>query len=330
MKKKETSIVTGGAGFIGSNLVDYLVKIGQKVIVIDNFVSGKKSNLAHHKKNVKIIKLDISSKRLDKYFKGADYIYHLAGLADIIPSIKNPKKYFQSNVVGTLNVLEAAKKLKIKKLIYAASSSCYGTPTNYPTSENEKIATKNPYALTKFLGEQLIMNYASLFKIPAISVRFFNVYGPRSKISNQYGAVFGIFLAQKAAKKPLTIVGDGKQTRDFIHVYDLTNALVKISKSNISKKIYNLGTGKEVSINKIANLIGGDKVFVPKRPGEPNRSLADISKIKKDINWRPKISIEEGIKELLKNITFWKNAPIRSSENIKYSTKEWFKTMKKN
>ena len=143
VNKKKKSIVTGGAGFIGSNLVDKLVKIGHKVIVLDNFISGKRSNLSHHKKkNVKIIKLDIStSKKLDKYFKGIDYVFHLAGLAEIIPSIKNPRNYFINNVLGTLNIVEAAKKVRIKKLIYAASSSCYGTPKNFPTSENEKIDT---------------------------------------------------------------------------------------------------------------------------------------------------------------------------------------------
>ena len=171
------SIITGGAGFIGSNLTDHLVRIGHKVIILDNFVSGKKSNLSHHKKkDVKIIKIDISnSKNLDKFFKGADYIFHLAALAEIMPSFKNPKKYFKNNVIGTLKVVEAAKKVNIKKLIYAASSSCYGTPKKLPTSENDKIDLKNPYAATKFIGEEIIMKYADMFKMPNISVRFFNV-----------------------------------------------------------------------------------------------------------------------------------------------------------
>ncbi len=303
VNKKKKSIVTGGAGFIGSNLVDHLVKIGHKVIVLDNFISGKRSNLSHHKKkDVQIIKLDISKgKKLDKYFKGVDYVFHLAGLAEIIPSIKNPRNYFINNVLGTLNVIEAAKKVRIKKLIYAASSSCYGTPKNYPTSENEKIDTKHPYALTKFLGEELAMKYASIFNMPNISFRFFNVYGPRLNTSGQYGAVFSNFLTQKATKKPLTIVGQGKQTRDFIHVEDLTNAFVKVTKSSLVNKVYNLGSGKETSINKIASLFGGKKIFIPKRPGDPDRSCANISKIKKDINWKPTITIEEGIKRLLKN-----------------------------
>ena len=295
--KLSKSIITGGAGFIGSNLTDHLVRIGHKVIILDNFVSGKKSNLSHHKrKNVKIFKTDISkSKNLDRYFKGADYVFHLAGLAEIIPSIKNPKKYFVNNVLGTMNVLEAAKKVKIKKFIYAASSSCYGTPKKIPTSEKEKIDLKHPYAATKFIGEEIVMSYALSFGMPNISLRFFNVYGPRLNTSGQYSAVIGNFLKQTKNKKPLTVVGDGKQTRDFIHVDDLSEAFIKIIKSKLVNKIYNLGSGKKTSINTIAKLFGGKKKYVPLRPGEPKHSLANISKIKKDINWRPKISIKEGI-----------------------------------
>ena len=301
--QKLKSIVTGGAGFIGSNLVDRLVENGHKVIVIDNFVSGKKSNLSHQsKKNVKIVKLDISNnKKLGKYFKGVNYVFHLAGLAEIIPSIKNPRKYLINNTLGTLNVLEAAKKVKIKKFIYAASSSCYGIPKKIPTKETEKIDTKHPYAFSKFLGEETVIKYANLFKMPNISCRFFNVYGPRLNTNGQYGAVFSNFLIQKKKRKPLTIVGNGKQTRDFIHVDDLTNVFIKLAKSNLKNKIYNLGSGKETSINKIASIIGGKKIFIPTRPGDPDRSCANISKIKKDINWKPKISINEGIKRLFIN-----------------------------
>ncbi len=297
------SVITGGAGFIGSNLTDRLLNMGHKVIVLDNFVSGKKSNLSHHnKKNLKIINIDISkSENLDKYFKKVDYIFHLAALAEIIPSFKNPKKYFINNVIGTLNVLKAAKKTKIKKMIYAASSSCYGAPKKFPTSEKEKIDLKHPYAVTKFIGEELVMRYALMFNMPNISCRFFNVYGPRLNVSGQYSAVIGNFLSQTKSKKALTIVGDGKQTRDFIHVDDLVNAFIKIIKSKSVNKIYNLGSGKRTSINTIAKIFGGKKKFIPIRPGEPKNSVADIKKIKKDINWKPKITIEQGIKKLLEN-----------------------------
>ena len=299
---KKRSIITGGAGFIGSNLTDHLVRIGHKVIVLDNFVSGKKSNLSHHRKqDVKIIKIDISkSKNLDKYFKGVHYVFHFAALAQIIPSIKNPKKYFKNNVIGTLRVVEAAKRAKIKKFVYAASSSCYGTPKKLPTSEKDKIDLKNPYAATKFIGEEIVMRYASMFKMPNISLRFFNVYGPRLNTSGQYSAVIGNFLSQKKNNKALTIVGDGKQTRDFIHVDDLINACVKVIKSKKINKIYNLGSGKKTSIKAIAKIFSAKKKFIANRPGEAKNSLADISKIKKDTNWKPAISVEEGIKRLLK------------------------------
>ena len=231
--KFSKSIITGGAGFIGSNLADHLIRIGHKVIVLDNFVSGKKSNLSHHKKNLKIFKIDISkNKNLDQYFKGADYVFHLAGLAEIIPSIKNPRKYFINNAIGTLKVVQAAKKAKIKKIIYAASSSCYGNTKSFPTSEKEKIDLKHPYAATKFIGEEIVMSYALSFGMPNISLRFFNVYGPRLNTSGQYSAVIGNFLKQTKNKKPLTVVGDGKQTRDFIHVDDLSEAFIKIIKVN--------------------------------------------------------------------------------------------------
>ena len=323
------SLVTGGAGFIGSNLVDQLVKKKHKVIVLDNFSTGRRSNLSHQiEKNVKIIKIDISNNiYLDKYFKGVDYVFHLAGIADIVPSIENPNKYFKSNVVGTLNVVQAAKKANIKKLIYAASASCYGIPDKFPIKENAKINPMYPYAFTKWQAEELIMHWAKIYNFPAISIRFFNAYGPRSRTSGAYGAVFGVFLAQRLANKPLTIVGSGNQTRDFIHIYDLVSGIIKAALSKKVGKIYNIGGGKEIKINKIIKLIGGRKVHIPKRPGEPNRSLADISKIKKDLDWQPKIKIEEGIKNLLSKIHYWKDAPVWTPKSIKKETKIWFKLL---
>jgi UDP-glucose 4-epimerase len=323
------SLVTGGAGFIGSNLVDELVKRKHKVIILDNFITGRLSNLSHHsKKNIKILKVDISkNKNLDKYFKSVDYVFHLAGLADIVPSIENPNKYFKTNVVGTLNVVEAAKKAKIKKFIYAASASCYGIPDKFPIKENAKKDTLYPYAFTKWQAEELIMHWAKIYNFPAISIRFFNAYGPRSRTSGAYGAVFGVFLAQKLSNKPLTIVGNGNQTRDFVHVHDLVSGIIKAALSKKVNKIYNIGSGKEVKVNYIDKLIGGKKIYIPKRPGEPNRSLADISKIKKELNWKPSISIEEGVKNLLNIIHNWKNAPVWTPKSIKKETKTWFKLL---
>ena len=207
-------------------MVESLLKSKNKVIVLDNCSTGRKANINSFK-GLKFFKADISKKgNWEKYFKGIDCVFHIMTLADIVPSINNPVKYYESNVNGTLNVLEACKKYSVKKLIYTASSSCYGIPKKFPTSENEKINNKYPYALTKYLGEQLCLHWGKVFNIDVISLRLFNVYGTRSRTSGTYGAMFGVFLAQKLAKKPFTVVGDGSQTRDFTYVTDVVAALV--------------------------------------------------------------------------------------------------------
>ena len=318
------ALVTGGAGFIGSNLVDRLVEYGHDVIVLDNLSTGNITNLDKVKNKIKFINIDITKKNLDDYFEDVDQVFHLAGLADIVPSIKNPKAYFDANLLGTLNVLEASKNKQVKKYIYSASSSCYGIPSDYPTNEKSKINPKYPYALTKCLAEEMVIHWAKVYKMPNISLRFFNVYGPRSRTTGAYGAVFGVFLAQKLANKPLTIVGDGNQTRDFIHVSDLVDAIILAAQKGKNSEIYNVGRGKEITVNSIANMISSKKVYIPKRPGEPNRSLADISKIKSELNWKPKIDIEDGVKMLIKNINQWKDAPVWTPDSIDKATKEWF------
>ena len=249
------SVVTGGAGFIGSNLVDQLVRKGHKIIVLDNFSTGRRSNLSHHKKkDVKIIKIDISkNKKLDKYFKNVDYVFHLAGLADMMSSIEYPNKYYSSNVVGTFNVILAAKKANIRKFVYTASASCYGVPVEFPTSESASIRLMHPYAFTKWQAEELIMQWVKIYNFPAVSLRLFNAYGPRLSTKSAYGSVFTIFLAQKLAEKPLTVIGNGRQTRDFVHVKDLVGAIFKAISSKKNGKVYNVGSGKEIEINKIAS-----------------------------------------------------------------------------
>lgn len=319
-------IVLGGAGFIGSNLSEYLLKKKYEVIIIDNLSTGRLENILNIKKNVKFIKADISKKGLwINNFKGVKYVFHLAALADIVPSIDNPVKYYNSNVTGTLNVLEACKRHKITKLIYAASSSCYGIPKNYPTKENEKIDPKFPYAVTKYLGEQLIFYWSKVYKINYISLRLFNVYGPKSRTSGTYGAMFGVFLAQKLAKVPFTMVGDGSQSRDFTYVDDVVRAFEIAAKSSLKNKVYNVGSDKTVKVKTIIKYLGGEYIKIPKRPGEPDITFANISKIKSELNWKPNIDIKKGIRMLLKNINYWKSAPVWTPKSIKNATRNWFK-----
>ena len=323
------SIVTGGAGFIGSHLVDRLVKLKHKVIVLDNLSTGRIENIRHNLNKIKFIKCDLSKiGDWTIYFKKADYVFHLAALADLVPSINNPTKYFHSNVVGTLNVLKLSKDYKIKKIVYTASSSCYGIPKNYPTNEKENIDMRHPYALTKRMGEELILHWSKVYKVKSISLRLFNVYGTRSRTSSNYGAMFGVFLSQKIKQKPFTVVEDGNQLRDFLYVSDVVDAIVRAAKSKIYGEIFNVGSGSPVSILDIVNLLKGKYVFIPKRPGEPDITHADIKKIKKYLQWKPKISIKKGINILLQNIDYWKSAPLWTPKNIKVATKDWFKYLK--
>tara|TARA_Y100001970_G_C14129183_1_gene800692 strand:+ start:267 stop:1274 length:1008 start_codon:yes stop_codon:yes gene_type:complete len=329
--KNKTVCVTGGAGFIGSHLVKELSNYECKIIIIDNLSTGRLSNIKQFlkKKNIKFIKKDLSKIRNLKYILNkTDYIFHLAALADIVPSIENPKKYFQSNVISTFNLLNNLNINKIKKFIYIASSTCYGIPKKYPTSENQKIDTKYPYALTKNIGEQLVTHWSNIYKLKSITLRLFNVYGTKSRTSGTYGAVFGVFLAQKLKNFPLTVVGDGKQLRDFTYVTDVVNAILIAAKSKKTNQIYNIASGKPRSVNEIVKYLDHKKVNIRKRPGEPDITWANISKAKKDLKWKPTISFEKGIEILLKNINYWKNAPVWTKSKINKATKNWFKYLK--
>ena len=235
---------------------------------------------------------------------------------------KIPSLYWFFSTSLDLNIL---KKYGIKKIVYSASSSCYGIPDDYPTKETSEIRPQYPYALTKHLGEQLTLHMCKVYGIQAVSLRFFNVYGPRSRTSGTYGAVFGVFLAQKLAGKPFTVVGDGEQTRDFTFVSDVVDAIITASKSDLSGEVLNIGSNNSYSVNRLVELLGGDVVHIPKRPGEPDCTWADISKAKELLNWYPKISLEEGVKILLDNIDYWREAPIWDEDSIAKATAKWFK-----
>jgi len=322
------SLVTGGTGFIGSHLVDRLLDDGQEVIVLDNLSTGRVENLAHLKgtSRWRFYQVDVAEwDALQTYTEGVDWVFHLAGLADIVPSIQRPVPYYRANVDGTVNILEASRRNNVKRFIYAASSSCYGIPDIFPTPETADISPQYPYALTKYLGEQCVLHWGKIYKIPVLSLRLFNVYGPRSRTSGVYGAVFGVFLAQKLHDKPFTVVGDGTQTRDFTYVSDVVEALVMAAKSDVQGEAMNVGSGNSYSVNHLVELLQGDIVYVPKRPGEPDRTHADITKIKELIRWQPSISLQEGVRILLDNIDYWREAPVWTPESIAEATKEWFR-----
>jgi UDP-glucose 4-epimerase len=213
----------------------------------------------------------------------------------------------------------------VKKLVYAASSSCYGIPDAYPTPEIAEIRPQYPYALTKYLGEQIVLHWGKVYKLPVISLRLFNLYGLRSRTSGTYGAVLGIFLAQKLAGRPFTVVGDGTQKRDFVYVSDVVDAFIRAASSDIKNEVFNVGSGDPQDINTLVSLLGGEKVYIPKRPGEPDCTWADITKIKRMLGWQPCISLKEGIEIILKNIDYWKGAPVWTPQKIEEATGDWFK-----
>jgi len=325
-------LVTGGAGFIGSHLVDRLIADGHQVRVIDNFSTGRPENLTQHKDNkqLELIKENISDLSAIKgYFEGIDVVIHLAALADIVPSIVNPKEYYESNVNGTFSVVEASRLASVKRFIYTASSSCYGMPKDYPTPETSSIQPQYPYALTKYLGEEIALHWAKIYKLPTISLRLFNVYGPRSRTSGTYGAVFGVFLAQKLNNQPFTVIGDGSQKRDFIYVSDVVEAFIMAAGSKLDIDFFNIGTANPQSVNRLVSLLGGRKVYIPKRPGEPDSTHADITKIRTILGWEPRVSFEEGVNNILEQIDYWRDAPVWTPESIKEATTEWFKYLEK-
>jgi len=322
-------LVTGGAGFIGSHLADLLIETGHKVVVIDNLSNGRLNNINHliDNKNFKFHELDITClEDIKPIFKDVDWVFHMAGMADIVPSIESPKQYYDCNVTGTFNVLEASREAGIKKIVYAASSSSYGIPDNYPTSETASIRPQYPYALTKYMGEELVIHWSQTYKIPAISLRLFNVYGPRSRTTGAYGAVFGVFLSQKIHNKPFTIVGDGTQTRDFTHVTDVAKAFLKAVEVPVTGIALNVGSDNHYSVNRLVELLGGGELtYVPKRPGEPECTYADTSRIHDILDWQAEVSFEDGVAEMLTHLDDWKDAPVWGPDSIKKATATWFK-----
>jgi len=321
------AVVTGGAGFIGSHMVDLLVSKGFVVRVIDNLSGGRKSNLAHHIDDSRVILEGRDIRNLepdDKIFSGAKYVFHFAGIGDIVPSIDEPIEYLSTNVQGTVRTLECARRARVAKFVYAASSTCYGLAA-VPTSEDHPISPQYPYALSKYLGEMAVLHWQKVYGLPVNSIRIFNAYGIRSRTTGAYGAVFGVFLRQKLAGKPFTVVGDGSQTRDFVYVTDVAEAFWLAAETERSGRLYNAGAGNPQSVNRLVELLGGSVVRIPKRPGEPDCTWADISRIQRELGWAPRVPFAEGVARMLGNIDYWREAPLWDAQSISKATESWFK-----
>ena len=326
MSARPIAVVTGGAGFIGSHMVDLLIGRGFDVRVIDNLVGGREENLAHFRGNpaLKFEQRDVRTYSPgDPLFKGVRYVFHFAGIGDIVPSIERPLEYMSANVLGTVHVLECARHAQVSKFVYAASSSCYGL-ADVPTREDHPIKPQYPYALSKSQGEQACLHWHQVYRLPVNSIRIFNAYGTRSRTSGAYGAVFGVFLKQKLEGKPFTVVGDGAQRRDFLYVSDVASAFLAAADTALTGQIWNLGAGSPQSVNRLVELLGGDVVHIPKRPGEQDCSWADITKISRDLACRPAVTFEEGVSRILANIEYWRTAPLWEPESIARATKTWF------
>ncbi len=333
MSALPVAVVTGGAGFIGSHTVDLLVERGYEVRIIDNLSGGHAKNIAHHvgvESPVLLFEEDIRGLEPNSdIFTGAKYVFHFAGIGDIVPSIERPADYMDVNVQGTVRVLEAARHAKVSKFVYAASSSCYGLAGELPTTESAPIDPQYPYALSKLLGENAVHHWASVYNLPANSIRIFNAYGPRSRTTGAYGAVFGVFLAQKLAGQPLTVVGDGAQSRDFLFVRDIAHAFLAAAETARTGRIYNLGAGAPQSVNRLVELLGGDVTHIPDRPGEPRCTWADIALITEELGWTPTVSFEDGVAEMLTVIDDWRDAPVWDPATIEEATRTWFGTLTK-
>ena len=331
MSGRRVAVVTGGAGFIGSHMVDLLLDQGFKVRVIDNLATGRETNLAHHPCDTNLV-LDTRDLRdiqpNDPVFHEAEFVFHFAGIGDIVPSIEDPTGYISGNVMGTVHAIEGSRYAGIRKFLYAASSSCYGIARQLPTTEEAEISPQYPYALSKYLGEQAVLHWGKVYRLPVVSLRIFNAYGPRSRTTGAYGAVFGVFLAQKLAGKPFTVVGDGMQARDFVFVTDVTKAFLRAAESDRQNEIYNLGAGKPQPVNRLVELLGhGEVVYLSKRPGEPDCTWADIRKITAHLDWCPIVSFEEGVAVMLQHIDYWRDAPVWDPKSIQAATKSWFEAL---
>lgn len=291
-------VVTGGAGFIGSNLVDELLTQGHEVTVLDNFSEGSLDNLKRWKDNPKleVVRGDVSDFNLvRRVCEAKEGLFHLAAMSRIQPSITDPVYAFQQNIMGTVNVLEACRQAGVKRVVYSASSSAYGEINQPPMVETMPTDCLNPYSLTKKVGEEIVELYRRLYGVSTVSLRYFNVYGPRQQEEGQYSTVVAIFMRQKRLGQKLTVVGDGEQRRDFTFVGDVVRANMLAFMNRDAHGVFNVGTGRNFSINEVAEIVDGETENLPPRPAEARVTLANATKSESILGWRPLVSFEQGI-----------------------------------
>ena len=288
-------IVTGGAGFIGSNLVDKLINVGIEVIIIDNLSTGKKENV-NPKATLHVLDISRHKTQIEKIMAGVDTVFHTAAKARVQPSIEDPITYNEQNVTGTLNVLFAAHNAGVKRVIYSASSSAYGNANKFPTSETHPTNPLSPYGLQKYVGEQYCKMFSQVYGLDTVSLRYFNVYGNRMLFEGAYKLVLAVFIEQMLKGKPLTITNNGNQKRDFTHVEDIVeaNILAATRKEDFNGDVFNIGNGKNYSINEVADMFKGKKIYGEKRI-EPFETLADNAKAKLNLGWKPKGDLKKWI-----------------------------------
>ena len=334
-------LVTGGLGFIGSHLVERLAELGHDVTIFDLVLTPKTEFWTDGKGNIRYPNItyhtrDITQPSLHNF--RCDWCFHLAALADVRPSLEYPWRYHHTNVTGTVNVLDHAVRLGVKRFIYASTDQIYGMPTQYPTPESAPAAPLHPYGFTKYIAEKYVMHWSEVFRLPAISLRLSLAYGPRMKTSPSiYGSVFKVFMAQKANNAPFTVIGDGTQSRDFIFVSDVVDAFIRAAESNVEGEVFNISGGEPQQITRLVYLLGVENgiSYVPKRPGEPHTTFLDIRKARQMLGWKPKVSFEEGVKIMLENLIStsqgiqddWRDAPVWTPETIEKAQREWFRLL---
>ena len=294
-------IVTGGAGFIGSHIVDLLIQQGMDVTVLDNLSTGRETNLNGRAILHQVDLRDLPT--LERLCQGVELFFHAAALPRIQPSFNQPMEHEEANVIGTIRCLQAVMGKGLRKFVFSGSAAIYGNTTTLPTPESVPPDLLNPYALQKYAAEQYCLILGRRFGVPVVSLRYFNVYGPRSfnprSPMNAYSSVVGVFTRKRQAGEPLTVTGDGEQSRDFVHVQDVAQANLEAALADGSLEVYNVGAGAGATVNQVARMVGGEVTHIPERPGEARHTLADIGKIRREVGWEPRVPLEQGIAELL-------------------------------